>query len=160
VFGLERHVQGAIVAALAFGAPPFDCPASAASGAAFCSSAAAPRAPVPVPHQLEARVARAFDIPVDLVRDGGFVRCAGTRLMACVTGANLNCGKVNARRSLPGASEFCRANPDADVVPMAATGHDTIYDWRCVGGRAVATKTVVAVDRQGYDAGNWKEIDR
>jgi hypothetical protein len=88
------------------------------------------------------------------------VRCAGTKLLACWIGANLNCGKVNARRSLPGASEFCRANPDADVVPMAATGHDTIYDWRCVGGRAVATKTVVAVDRQGYDAGNWKEIDR
>jgi hypothetical protein len=160
MFGIERHVQGAIVAALAFGAPPFACPASAAIGAAFCSSAAAPRAPVPVPRQLEARVARAFDIPVDLVRDGGFVRCAGSRLLACVVGANLNCGKVNARRSLPGASEFCRANPDADVVPMAATGHDTIYDWRCVGGRAVATKTVVAVDRQGYDAGNWKEIDR
>ena len=160
MFGIERHVQGAIVAALAFGAPPSACPASAASGAAFCSSGAAPRAPVPVPRQLEAMVARAFDIPVDLVRDGGFVRCAGTRLLACVIGANLNCGKVNARRSLPGASEFCRANPDADVVPMAATGHDTVYDWRCVGGRAVATKTVVAVDRQGYDAGNWKEIDR
>jgi hypothetical protein len=43
---------------------------------------------------------------------------------------------------------------------MAATGHDTIYDWRCVGRRAVATKTVVAVDAQGYDAGNWKELDR
>jgi len=160
MFGLERHVQCAIVAALALGAPPSACPAAAASGAGFCSSAAAPRAPVPVPRQLEAKVARAFDIPVDLVRDGGFVRCAGSRLLACVIGANLNCGKVNARRSLPGASEFCRANPDADVVPMAATGHDTIYDWRCVGGRAVATKTVVAVDRQGYDAGNWKEIDR
>ena len=160
MFGLERHVQGAIVAALAFGALPFACPASAATGAAFCSSAAAPRAPVPVPRQLEARVARAFDIPVDLVRDGGFVRCAGSRLLACVIGANLNCGKANLSRSLTGASEFCRANPDADVVPMAATGHDTIYDWRCVGGRAVATKTVVAVDRQGYDAGNWKEIDR
>ena len=160
MFGIERHVQGAIVAALALGAPPFACPASAASGAAFCSSAAAPRASVPVPRELEAKVAKAFDISVDLARNAAFVRCAGTKLLACWIGANLNCGKVNARRSLPGASEFCRANPDADVVPMAATGHDTIYDWRCVGGRAVATKTVVAVDRQGYDAGNWKEIDR
>ena len=43
---------------------------------------------------------------------------------------------------------------------MAATGHDTIYDWRCVGGRAVPTKVVVTVDAHGYDAGNWKEIDR
>jgi hypothetical protein len=156
----RRRVRGAIVAALAFGAPPFACPASAASGAAFCSSAAAPRAPVPVPRQLEAKVAEAFGVPADLVRDGGFVRCAGSRLMACVTGANLNCFKANARRSLPGASEFCRANPDADDVPMAATGHDTIYAWRCVGGRALATKVIVAVDAQGYDAGNWKALDR
>ena len=160
MFTLGRRGQCARVAALAFGALQFACPASAASGAAFCSSAAAPRASVPVPPELEAEVAKAFDISVDLARDAAFVRCAGTKLLACWIGANLNCGKVNARRSLPGASEFCRANPDADVVPMAATGHDTIYDWRCVGGRAVATKTVVAVDRQGYDAGNWKEIDR
>jgi hypothetical protein len=158
--GLKRLGRSAIVAALAFGAPPFACPASAASGAAFCSSAAAPRAPVPVPRQLEARVAEAFGLPVDLVRDTGFVRCAGSRLLACVIGANLNCGKANPSRSLPGASEFCRENPDADNIPMAATGHDTIYDWRCVGLRAVATKTVVAVDAQGYDAGNWKELDR
>ena len=97
-------------------------------------------------------------MPVVLVRDEGFVRCAGRRLLACVIGANLNCFKANTRRSLPGASEFCRANPGADNIPMAATGHDTIYDWRCVGKRAVATKTVVAVDAQGYDAGNWKEL--
>jgi hypothetical protein len=156
----RRRVQGAIVAALAFGAPPFACPASAASGAAFCSSAAAPRAPVPVPRQLEARVAEAFGLPVDLVRDTGFVRCAGSRLLACVIGANLNCGKANPSRSLPGASEFCRENPDADNIPMAATGHDTIFNWRCVGRRAVATKVIVAVDPEGYDAGNWKELDR
>jgi hypothetical protein len=77
-----------------------------------------------------------------------------------LVGANLNCAKANTRRSLPGASEFCRANPDAAIIPMAATGHDTIYAWRCVGRRAVAAKTVVAVDPDGYDAGNWKEVDR
>ena len=43
---------------------------------------------------------------------------------------------------------------------MFATGHDTIYAWRCVGKRAVAGKALVAVDAHGYDAGNWKEIDR
>jgi hypothetical protein len=75
-------------------------------------------------------------------------------------GANLNCGKANARRSLPGASEFCSANPNADMIPMAATGHDTIYAWRCSGKRAVATNAVVAVDPEGYDAGNWKEVAR
>jgi hypothetical protein len=148
-----------IVAALAFGAL-HAIPASAAGGLAICASGAGPRAPVPVPKDLEANVARTFGLPVDVVRGGAFVRCAGDKLLACSVGANLNCGKVNARRSLPGLREFCRANPDADNIPMFATGHDTIYAWRCVGQRAVATKAVVAVDRYGYDAGNWKEVDR
>jgi len=160
MFGLEGRGQAAIVAALAFGALPFAGPASAAGPRAFCFAHGAPRAPVPVPRELMDGVAEAFGLPADLVRDTGFVRCAGPRLLACVTGANLNCGKANLSRSLPGAKEFCRDNPNADVVPMAATGHDTIYDWRCVGRRAVATKTVVAVDPQGYDAGNWRELDR
>jgi hypothetical protein len=146
-----------LAALLALGALQFACPAIAKNAGAYCAPAAAPRASIPVPRELEAKVAQAFGIPVDLARKAAFVRCAGPRLLACWIGANLNCGKANLSRSLPGANEFCRANPNADVVPMAATGHDTIYDWRCVGRRAVATKPVVAVDAQGYDAGNWKE---
>ena len=103
----------------------------------------------------KADVARTFGVPVEIARRGAFVRCAGDKLVARSVGANLNCGKANTRRSLPGARAFCRANPDADNIPMVATGHDTIYAWRCVGRRAVATKAVVAVDPYGYDAGNW-----
>jgi hypothetical protein len=40
---------------------------------------------------------------------------------------------------------------------QAATGHDTIYEWSCNGRRAVAGKTVMTVDPQGYIAENWKE---
>lgn len=160
MFALKRPGQCAIVAALAFGALPCAFPASAASGPATCAAGAGPRVPVPVPKEFEADVARRFGVPIDLVRRGGaFVRCAEGKLLACSVGANLNCGKANTR-SLPGASEFCRANPDAAIIPMAATGHDTIYAWRCVGRHAVAAKAVVAVDAYGYDAGNWKEVDR
>ena len=41
---------------------------------------------------------------------------------------------------------------------MFVTGHDTIYDWRCVNGEAVAGKALVTVDPQGFVAENWKEI--
>ena len=156
----EKRRRRAIAAALAFGALACAAPASAASGAALCAAGAGPRAPAPVPKGLEAAVARTFGLPVDLVRRGAFVRCDGGRLLACAIGANLNCGKANTRRSLPGASEYCRANPGADFIPMFATGHDTIYAWRCVGKRAVAGKALVAVDAHGYDAGNWKEVVR
>lgn len=154
---LPLHRQG-FAGALALVAIHFVCSASAANANPYCAAGAAPRASVPVPRELEAKVAKAFNIPVDLARKAAFVRCAGPRLLTCWIGANLNCFKANTSRSLPGASAFCRDNPDADNIPMAATGHDTIYDWRCVGRRAVATKAVVAVDAQGYDAGNWKEL--
>jgi hypothetical protein len=156
----DERTRYAIVAAFAFGALLCGFPALGANGLATCAVGAGSRAPVPVPKNLEADVARTFGLPVDVVRRGAFVRCAGNRLLACSVGANLNCGKVNTRRSLPGATEFCRANPDADNIPMFATGHDTIYAWRCAGRRAVATKAVVVVDRYGYDAANWKEVDR
>ena len=116
--------------------------------------------PAAVPEALEGKVARTFGVSVDIVRNGGFVRCANGKLLACLIGANLNCGKADTRRSLPGASEYCRANPGANDIPMFATGHDTIYAWRCAGKRAVAGKALVAVDAHGYDAGNWREVDR
>jgi hypothetical protein len=159
MFTRERRGCCAIVAALAFSAL-HAIPASAAVDLAICAAGAGPRAPAPVPKDLESAVARTFGLPLDVVRGGAFVRCAGDKLLACLVGANLNCGKVNTRRSIPGAREFCRANPGADNIPMVATGHDTIYAWRCVGQRAVATKTVVAVDPHGYDARNWKGVYR
>ena len=111
-----------------------------------------------VPAELERSVAEVFRIDVAQVRAAAVVRCVGSQLLACWVGANLDCGRADPRRRLVGATAFCRDNPDASNVPMAATGHDTIYDWRCVKGRAVAGKVVMAVDPQGYVAGNWKVV--
>ena len=41
---------------------------------------------------------------------------------------------------------------------MAATGHDTVYEWSCRGRRAVAGKAVMTVDPHGYIVENWKDI--
>jgi hypothetical protein len=111
-----------------------------------------------VPTGLLPKVAKAFKISEDQVRSTASVRCVGPTLMACWVGANLDCGRADVRRSLLGATAFCRANPGAAVVPMAATGHATIYDWKCAGRRAQAGKPTVAVDRQGYISANWKEV--
>jgi hypothetical protein len=113
---------------------------------------------MPVPVDLLPAVAKTFDIGVDVARPAATIRCVGSKLMACYVGANLNCGKADTRRSLPGATAFCRDNPGADSIPMVVTGHDTIFDWRCIGRRAVAGKQNMAVDSQGYIAGNWKEV--
>jgi hypothetical protein len=133
-------------------------PAFAASGARYCAAGAGRQSAAPVPGQLQSIVAKAFGISVDMARDGAVVRCDGGRLKACWIGANLDCGQANLHRSLPGASAYCRDHPGSDFIPMVATGHDTIYNWRCAGRRAVAGKPNRLVDAHGYIAGNWREI--
>ena len=56
MFGGDRRSRDAIVAALAFGVL-HAVPVSAADSLAICASGAGPRAPVPVPEDLEADVA-------------------------------------------------------------------------------------------------------
>ena len=133
-------------------------PGFAAGGARYCASGAVGKIAAAVPRKLEPLVAEAFGISADQARESAYVRCAGAKLMACWVGANLDCGKANVHRSLLGANAYCRDNPGSDSIPMAATGHDTIYDWRCDGKRAVAGAANRAVDAQGYIADNWKEL--
>src|ERR1700694_5292462 len=66
--------------------------------------------PADVPTALEPKVAAAFGIPTESARLA-VVRCDGATLLACSIGANLNCGKADVRRSLPGSSAYCRENP-------------------------------------------------
>jgi hypothetical protein len=114
--------------------------------------------PQTVPNDLVMAVAKTFQVEERVVRDAAFVRCAGPKLMACYIGANLVCDKADTRRALPGAAAWCRENPGAQSIPMGATGHATIYQWSCKGSSAVASKTVLTVDLQGYIAENWEEV--
>jgi len=123
----------------------------------YCPNAAH-ATPAKVPADLVASVAQAFQVDEAVVRDAAFVRCAGAKLMGCYVGANLNCFKAETRRTLPGATAWCRANPGSESIPMSATGHATIYDWTCKDNRAVAGQIVMPVDPQGYVAGNWREV--
>ena len=150
--------SGVLYAALCGGACVAPEQPAFAAGAGYCPGGSGRQVAHKAPAELAPAVAKAFDIGPDVVGEAAFVRCVGAKLIACRVGANLDCGKADTRRSLPGASAFCRQNPGSDGVPMAATGHATIYDWRCVGRRAVAGKAVAAVDPQGYIAGNWREL--
>lgn len=131
-----------------------------AAGDSYCAGGVGRRSARKVPAELMPAVAKAFEVSVDMVHDDDafFVRCVGPKLLACWVGANLNCGKADTRRRLPGATAYCHDNPGSKNVPMAATGHDTIYDWRCVGRRAVAGKIVMPVDARGFIADNWKVL--
>ncbi len=132
-------------------------PALAAGAAGYCPGQPSHARPRKIPPQLETAIAKFLEMDVEALRPQTYVRCVGPQLMVCVIGANLACGKADIRRKLPGADAFCRANPDAAIVPFAATGHATIYEWRCVGSDAVAGKKFQTVDPQGYITANWRK---
>jgi hypothetical protein len=98
-------------------------------------------------------------MPAEQVQRSTVFRCAGRKVLLCNVGANLPCGKANRSRNLPGATAYCRENPDSDVVPAAATGHDTIYRWRCTGRKAQPGGPVETVDARGFLERYWKRLD-
>jgi hypothetical protein len=98
--------------------------------------------------------------PVDpeQVRRSTVYRCMGGAVRLCNYGANLVCSKADVSRVSPGAERFCRENPGSEVVPMAATGHATIYSWECVASRARIKGGSVSVDSRGFIADQWKRL--
>lgn len=154
-FGFATSAAALLLATLT---ATFAMPAQPAKAEpAYCPNPAH-ASPAKVPPELVPAVAQSFQIDESTARDAAFVRCAGPKLMACSVGANLNCFKADTRRVSPGATAWCRDNPGSTGVPMSATGHDTIYVWSCRGGRAVAGKPALKVDRQSYVADNWTEL--
>ncbi len=92
-------------------------------------------------------------------RAGAHIRCMDGRLLACFTGANLPCAKMNTARTNPGAATFCQANPDAPFVPAFATGHDSAYSYRCVGGEARVAGETFKLDPRGFAASLWAPVE-
>jgi hypothetical protein len=92
------------------------------------------------------------------IRDSTSFRCMSGKIWLCNYGANLVCGKANVSRESTGAMAFCKENSGSDSVPMAATGHDTIYSWKCAGNKARIARQTLTVDPRGFIAENWKRI--
>ena len=115
---------------------------------------------LPTPGSLVGAVAAAFGahMPPAEVAAQSVIRCDNGVVLACMTGANLNCGKADVGTTSAGGDAWCREHPNASFIPMFATGHATVYAWRCDGTRAVPERQAQAVDAQGYVAGNWRRV--
>jgi hypothetical protein len=92
------------------------------------------------------------------VRRSTVYRCMDGAAWLCNYGANLVCAKADVARNSRGAERYCRENPGSEVVPMAATGHATIYSWECVGNKARIQGASVSVDSRGFIADQWKRL--
>jgi hypothetical protein len=128
--------------------------------AAVCARLGTDDSQRPVPATLTAEVNRLFaaQMPPTVVEKTTVFRCFGGHVLVCTTGANLPCGKANVSRANSGATAWCREHPDAASIPTFATGHDTIYEWRCHGENAEVFRQTSQVDARGFVARYWKPL--
>ncbi len=98
--------------------------------------------------------------PLDLLQQTTTWRCMDGQVYACNVGANLPCdAKANTDKT-PTAemNDFCAANQNMDYIPMAVTGHETVYNWRCNGASAEVVDQFAQVDPRGYVADIWYAV--
>jgi hypothetical protein len=112
---------------------------------------------------LEPHLRGALELPAGAPLPTGsvFWRCMHGKVYVCAVGANLPCGaKADRAKRNPGAETYCRENPDTTDVPAFATGHDTIYSWRCAAGKAVRGAPIADLDRRGFRRDLWHVVTR
>jgi hypothetical protein len=85
-------------------------------------------------------------------------RCMNGKALVCFIGANLPCAKMNASRDNMGADDFCRQNANAEEVPAFATGHDSVYAYRCRNGKAEVADEIWQLDGRGFATKLWVEL--
>jgi hypothetical protein len=126
---------------------------------AYCARVVTDDDPGMVPTSLEPAFQRAFEFSGPVPREGLRFRCYQGTVVGCSLGANLNCGKANTSRTSGRGNEWCRAHPNERDIPMAVTGHDTIYEWSCSGTRAVPGRKFSPVDDRGFEMMNWQVLN-
>jgi hypothetical protein len=128
---------------------------------AVCARVGTDDTPRAIPEGLVAAVNAVFGtrMPVKVAVATTVFRCADGHVLVCTTGANLPCGAADTSRTPgPGAVEWCRTRPSADFIPAFATGHSTIYAWRCENGQARIVRQLQGVDPRGFVARYWKRL--
>jgi len=157
----QMVAAGVVVIAACFGVAPQRAVAQTESVRVHCARVGEDDRTRPLRSKLVADARRLFEIDLDLssafVATSTFTRCMNGKVWLCYVGANLACGKADVSDSA-GAAAFCRQNPNSASVPMSATGHATVYSWKCVGTKATIDQQFERVDPRGFVAENWKEL--
>jgi hypothetical protein len=117
----------------------------------------------PIPDALIPAARRMFEVTADtsdsFVQATTSARCMDGTTLLCSYGANLICEKADVERNSYGGDRFCKQNPGSTSIPMSATGHATIFEWKCVGQEARVVRETTQVDARGFIAENWKPIE-
>lgn len=115
----------------------------------------------PMPDVIVKGLQKAFnappDAPIELFTRNSFWRCMDGKVYACSVGANIPCESKADTGKTPneGMTSFCSANPNAELIPAAATGRETVYEWRCTNGTPQIVKQVFTPDARGFISSFW-----
>ena len=99
-------------------------------------------------------------MPKDMFDDGTYWRCMDGSVYACNVGNNLPCkDKADvSKEPNDGMLNYCGENPDADLIPMYASGRATVYEWKCDDGTPEIVKQIAETDKAGYIKDIWYKI--
>jgi len=88
-------------------------------------------------------------------------RCLDGELLVCSFGANIPCREKADTRRAPTAAmrEWCAEHPESEFIPMAATGHATVFEWACRKGEPVVERQIVEPDARGFLSNVWYPLD-
>jgi hypothetical protein len=117
----------------------------------------------PIPMALKPFLSTALGLPVgrDFRPESYYWRCMNGMVLVCAIGANIPCGaKADLAKRNLGADKYCQDNPEATFVPAYATGHETLFAWRCSLGLAVPGKRIAKLDPRGYRIDIWHKVLR
>jgi hypothetical protein len=96
-------------------------------------------------------------MPPDMAMKATVFRCGNGHVLVCTVGANLVCGRAKTSRTPGrGQTDWCREHPNDAFIPAVATGHETIYAWRCENGVPRIDRQTLEVDARGFIVQNWK----
>jgi hypothetical protein len=119
----------------------------------------------PVPEEIATALRTASgaapDAPLEMFQQGSAWRCMGGKVYGCFVGANIPCWSNANTDPTPTAAEteFCQAQPNAEIIPAVVTGHETVYEWRCNNGTPEIVRQVFQVDARGYIVDFWYELN-
>jgi hypothetical protein len=140
----------------------FRSPTQGESAFAYCARIGTNDDPGKVPASLIPAFVRSFHTMMSAaeIQGNSRFRCYRGKVMGCMIGANLNCWKADTGKRSQAGDEWCREHPnDQNPIPMAITGHSTIYDWHCSSRQAVPRRQFSKVNGRGFEAMNWKPLN-
>lgn len=120
-----------------------------------------PEMPEAITQALRKHMGISDTMPKEMFDDGTHWRCMDGSVYACNVGNNLPCMDKADMSKEPntGMLNYCGENPDADIIPMYASGRATVYEWKCADGTPEIVKQIAETDKAGYIKSIWYKIE-